>query len=133
MKFKRPICLLIAFFLLVSNTGMAFSIHYCGNELSSVSVGTSFVQKTEKSCCGEVVEKKPHCCKDKVVRIQKKADYSIVKSFSFNLDVSFLIQQRNSIFVAGNSNFKSNEVISYYCDANAPPFFKLYHQYIFYA
>jgi hypothetical protein len=134
MKFKRHICLLFAFFLLVSNLGMAFSAHYCGDELASVSLKTSFSsQNSEESCCGEAIEKKEHCCKDKVVRFQKKADNVIVKSFSFSIDAPFQAQEWNPIVVSLNSNFKSSQITSYYCDVNAPPFFKLYHQYVFYA
>lgn len=134
MKFKRHICLLLAFFLLVSNMGLAFNAHYCDDELASVSLKTSFSsQNFEKDCCGELVEEKEHCCKDKEVRFQKKADNLIVKSFSFNIDIPFLIQEWNPIVVSLISNFKSSQVVSYFCDANAPPFFKLYHQYIFYA
>jgi hypothetical protein len=29
--------------------------------------------------------------------------------------------------------FSVKPITSYYFDANAPPFFKLYHQYLFYA
>lgn len=133
MKFKRPICLLLAFFLLVSNMGLAFNVRYCGNEIASVTLKTPVQdQKLEKKCCG-VVEKKSHCCKDKEVKFQKKTDNLIQKIVSFHADFTFSIEEWNPYVFSFNSNFKDSQFTSYYCDVNAPPFFKLYHQYIFYA
>ncbi|MFV8344868.1 HYC_CC_PP family protein [Flavobacterium sp. ZB4P13] len=133
MKFKRPICLLLAFFLLVSNMGLAFNVRYCGNEIASVTLKTPVQdQNLEKDCCG-VVEKKSHCCKDKEVNFQKKTDDLIQKIVSFHADFTFSIEEWNPSVFSFVSNFKNCQFTSYYCDANAPPFFKLYHQYIFYA
>ena len=36
-------------------------------------------------------------------------------------------------FILPITNFKINSIPTYFCDANAPPCFKLYSQYIFYA
>ena len=133
MKFKGPICLLLAFFLLVSNIGLAFNVRYCGNEITSVSLKTPVQnQNLEKDCCG-VVEKKSHCCKNKEVNFQKKTDDLIQKIVSGHPDFTFLIEECNPSVFLFISNFKNGQFTSYYCDANAPPFFKLYHQYIFYA
>ena len=133
MKFKGLICLLLAFFLLLSNTGLAFNIRYCGNEITSVSLKTLVQnQNLEKDCCG-VVEKKSHCCKNKEVNFQKKTDDLIQKIVSVHTDFTILIEEWNPSVFLFISNFKNGQFTSYYCDANAPPFFKLYHQYIFYA
>ena len=133
MNFKKHISLLLAFFLLVSNVGLAFDVHYCGGEIASVSLKTGFEsQDFEKNCCGKV-EKKSACCKDKVVHFQKKSDNVLLKVFSFNADVPFLFEEWSPIVFAKVPNFKSAPVSSYYCDAHAPPLFKLYNQYIFYA
>jgi hypothetical protein len=133
MKFKGPICLLLAFFLLLSNTGLAFNVRYCGNEITSVSLKTPVKnQNLEKDCCG-VVEKKSHCCKNKEVNFQKKTDDLIQKIVSVHTDFTILIEEWNPSVFLFISNFKNGQFTSYYCDANAPPFFKLYHQYIFYA
>lgn len=133
MKFKGLICLLLAFFLLLSNTGLAFNVRYCGNEITSVSLKTPVQnQNLEKDCCG-VVEKKSHCCKNKEVNFQKKTDDLIQKIVSVHTDFTFLIEEWNPSVFLFISNFKNGQFTSYYCDANAPPFFKLYHQYIFYA
>lgn len=133
MKFKKHISILLVFFLLISNAGLSFNVHYCGNEVASVSLKTSFSsQDFEKDCCG-IVSENDACCKDKVVHFQKKSDNSLLKAYSFNADIPFLIEEWNPIVFSEVSNFKSFENNSYYCDANGPPLFKLYNKYIFYA
>ncbi|WP_428831805.1 HYC_CC_PP family protein [Flavobacterium yafengii] len=133
MKFNRHISLLLVFFVLVSNMGLAFNVRYCGSEITSVTLKTPVQgQNLEKDCCG-VIEKKSHCCKDKEVNFQKKTDDLIQKIVSFYTDFTFSIEEWNPSVFSFISNFKNTQFTSYYCDANAPPFFKLYHQYIFYA
>ena len=133
MKFKGYICLLVAFFLLVSNMGLAFNIRYCDDEITSVTLKTPIQdQKLEKYCCG-VVEIKSHCCKNKEIKFQKKTDNLIKKIVSFHTDFIFSLEEWNPAVFSFVLNFKNSQPTSYYCDANAPPFFKLYHQFIFYA
>lgn len=133
MIFKKHISVFLAFFLLVSNLGLAFNVHYCGDKIASISLKSNFTAtNSEKNCCG-VIEKKSSCCKDKVINFQKKSDNFIVKAFSFQVDSPFIFQEWNPIYFTECSNFKSNKITSYFCDANAPPLFKLYSQYVFYA
>ena len=133
MKLNKHISILLAFFVLVSNIGLAFNVRYCGSEITSVTLKTPALDRNlEKDCCG-VVEKKSHCCKDKEVKFQKKTDDLIQKIVSFHSDFIFLTNEWNPSVFSFVSNFKKDSFTSYYCDANAPPFFKLYHQYIFYA
>ncbi|WP_343613461.1 hypothetical protein [Flavobacterium sp.] len=129
---KKCTVLLLAFLLLVSNIGFAFDVHYCGGKIASVSLNTSVSAKPEKICCGEK-EKVSSCCKDKVVHFEKKSDDATLKIFFFQLAFPAVIQEYKPIAFLSVPNFKSSQIISYYSDANAPPLFKLYHQYIFYS
>jgi hypothetical protein len=133
MDIKKCTSLFLAFLLLVSNVGLAFNVHYCGKEIASVSLKTIVSHSTEKGCCEKIVTKKDSCCKDKVVNFQKKSDNATIKAFSFNPQFPFLIQELQTIVFSSNTNFKNTQTASYFCDANAPPLFKLYSQYIFYA
>ncbi|KAF2334402.1 HYC_CC_PP family protein [Flavobacterium daemonense] len=132
MNLKKCTGLFLAFLLLVSNIGFAFDVHYCGGEIASVTLKTAVQSSPEKKCCGEN-EKKSSCCKDKVVHFEKKSDNATFKIFFFQLDFPAVIQQYKPIAFLSVPNFKSNQIISYYSDANAPPLFKLYNQYIFYS
>lgn len=134
MNIKKCTSLFLAFLLLVSNVGMAFNVHYCGGTIASVSFSSEKeILKSEKECCAKIVSKKDSCCKDKVFHFQKKSDNAIVKAFLFELNVPFLIQEWQPVVFSLISNFKGTQTTTYYCDANAPPLFKLYSQYIFYA
>jgi hypothetical protein len=133
MKFKKHISFLLAFFLLVSNVGLAFDVHYCGDKIASIQPFYLKSDAVEKGCCEKKITKKDHCCKDKVVHFQKKSDNIQLKAFSLAAALPFLTAEYNSIIYAGAANFKSFENTTYYCDAHAPPLFKLYSQYVFYA
>jgi len=137
MKFKKHISLFLAFFLLVSNVGFAIDVHYCGGEIATIKPvlwKTAESQAAvEKSCCASKVEKKDNCCKNKTVNFQKKSENTIISSISFQADFNFLFEEWQPVVFSKILNFESNQITSYYCDANAPPLFKLYHQYIFYA
>lgn len=134
MQFKKHMSIFLAILLLVSNIGLAFNVHYCGGEISSVSLNSTLSSiQTEKGCCEKkVATKKDSCCKDKKVVIQKKGDNDVVKSFSFQMDYAFVIPETHSFVFTAVDNFKNNSTLSYYCDANAPPLFKLYSQYLLY-
>lgn len=141
MKFKKHLSLFLAFFLLVSNVGFAVEVHYCGGEIASVKPvfwKTVESQNTvEKSCCppkaSSAVEENNSCCKDKQFNIQKKSENVTLISISFQPDFNFLFEEWQPVVFSEFSNFGNSSITSYYCDANAPPLFKLYHQYIFYA
>jgi len=148
MRFKKHISLFLAFFLLISNLGFAFDVHYCGGKVASISFKASCVPvKTEKKCCS-VSQKLPtttgtvavsleieksKCCKNKHIDFKKKSVDSIIKSFSFQIDTPFEIQDWKPINADPFPNCKHICITSYYCDVNAPLLFKLYSQFIFYA
>ena len=134
MKFKKHISIFFAFFLLLSNIGLAFNVHYCGKNIASISLKAAIpAQNFEKGCCEKITQKKHSCCSDKVFSFQQKSDNLIVKAFSFHSDFLFTIKEWTPIVFSSISNFKNSQITTYFCDANAPPLFKLYRQYIFYA
>jgi hypothetical protein len=131
VKISKHIAILLSVLILVSNVGLAFNVHYCGNKIASV----SFVsQKTDtgKDCCGNAIQKSS-CCKDKKVKLEKKSDNSVVKSFAFQLELPFAAYDWKPIAGLNPVDFKSSPFTAFYCDSNAPPLYKLYSQYLFYA
>lgn len=132
MNLKKCTVLFLAFLLLVSNVGFAFDVHYCGGKIASVSLNSTVNAAPQKSCCAKK-EKKSSCCKDKVVHFEKKSDDATFKVFFFQLAFPAVIQEFKLVAFLSIPNFKSAQVIAYCSDANAPPLFKLYQQYIFYA
>ena len=133
MFFKRQISILLTFFLLVSNLGLAFNVHYCDDEIASITLSTvQSVQKAEKDCCG-IVEKDSKCCKNKIIKAEIKSDQLIVKSLSFDADFLPVTYNWKPAVFASRIHFKKRDNLTYYFDAHAPPLYLLYSQYTFYA
>jgi hypothetical protein len=141
MNFRKCISFVLALFLLVSNTGFAIDVHYCGGKIASLKPiywkNSNSTGEEEKGCCppkkSNLLSKKESCCKDKVVHFQKKSGKVSLNSITFQPDFVFLVGQWNPFIFSKVSDVENSSVASYYCDANAPPLFKLYNQYIFYA
>lgn len=131
MQFKKHITLWLALLILVSNVGLAINVHYCDNQIASVSFNAAKTIDIEEDCCG-VVEKATHCCKDKVVFLQKKSDQAIVKSFYYDGVDVVLPEPITTNFYNPYIPILQKDIAAYYCDTHAPPLFKLYSQYIFY-
>ncbi|MCF6128306.1 hypothetical protein L1S35_01375 [Flavobacterium sp. AS60] len=133
MIFKKHISILLTTVLLVSNLGLAFNVHYCDDEIASITINEAptSLEKVDE-CCG-IVEKDSKCCNDKVIKAEIKSDQVIVKSISFDVEfIPVLHDWKPAIFVSKN-NFKQRDTITYYCDPHAPPLYLLYSQYTFYA
>jgi hypothetical protein len=134
MKLKKHISVLLAVLILGSNVGFAFNVHYCGGKISSISLSSQAVSSIQeaKGCCLEKAIKKESCCKDKKILLKEKADDSIIKSFSFQFDSFFLVPEYQPYVFNAVPSFKNDISLSYYCNANAPPLYKLYSQYLLY-
>lgn len=139
MNFKKCTSLFLAFLLLVSNAGLAFNVHYCGGEIASIS--SVFLKEeacempvVEKPCCVKAVaDTQTDCCSDKVVNFKAKSNDVVIKAFSFQVDMALPVSDHplpkfNPVSIA-----IIEQKTTYYCEAHAPPLFKLYSQYIFYA
>jgi hypothetical protein len=134
MNCKKGIGFFLALMILVSNVGFAFTMHYCGGKVASFSVQTIAPLATvKKSCCAKKVIEKDSCCKNKTVHFEKKTDHATLKAFSFEPIELCLIPEFKKLTTVQQLTFVSTTTETYYCDAHAPPLFKLFHQYIFYA
>jgi len=138
MGLKKVTGVFLAVLILCSNIGLAFNVHYCGDEIASITsvygADDSTTQKAseQKSCCAEKAKENKSCCKDKLVKLKGKSDV-VVKTFSFAIDAPFVIQNWNPTVFTPISVSGKTLPITYYCDANAPPLFKLYSQFLLYA
>jgi hypothetical protein len=132
MIFKKHISILLTFFLLVSNLGLAFNVHYCEDEISSITLRTiPASQEIVDECCG-VVEKESQCCNDKVIKAETRSEQVIVKVLSFDADFIAIVNSGTPQAFISNNNFNKRDNVTYYCDANAPPLYLLYSQRTFY-
>jgi hypothetical protein len=138
---RKCIALFIAFLLLVSNTGLAFNVHFCGGQISAI---TSVYNKSkvcqmpapvaEKKCCAKklaVSHKK--CCSDKELNLKGKTGDVIVKAISLQAEMPMVFPTQVGFAFSEIATFHNRSASTYYCDAHAPPLFKLYCRYIYYA
>ncbi len=79
MKKLTGIFLLLLF--LISNSGVAVSLHWCGGKLASVDV---FVNGEHKCKCGKK-PMKSNCCKDKTVHLKASNELSKPDPFAFKI------------------------------------------------
>lgn len=132
MILKKRICILLTFFLLVSNLGLAFNVHYCADEIESITINVAPASaKVVDECCG-IVEEEPGCCNDKIIKAEIKSEQIIVKSVSFDAEYIKDYNYWKPLFLSNNLNFKTRDNLTYYCDAHSPPLYLLYSQYTFY-
>lgn len=146
---KRCTALLLAFFLMFSNIGLALNVHFCGeNQIASQVIYSEVTTEvchheklhhhtenedcsSEKSCCGSS-DDHSDCCKDEYIT-QDKSDVVVLKVFSFNVDAFVPVDNEFSFeFVEYSENIKQS-YFEYSYNSNAPPFYKLYCSLIYYA
>jgi sporulation-control protein spo0M len=139
MKISKCTSLFLACLILVSNVGLAFNVHYCGGKIAAVTsvYGVTNAIDVEsvpvkKSCCGATENEDKSCCDNKVIKVKEKSD-GFIKTFSFHIDFSFTLQNWKSIAFEPVSENISIQTRNYYCDAHAPPLYRLYSQLLFYA
>lgn len=132
MKFKKHISIFLAILFLSSNIGLAFNVHYCDDVIASISLKTSIEKNNSCSSCCVNEKSDSNCCTDKELKVDKKTDNVIVKPISFQFDNLLISSQNYQTVLFDIPSTIISISTKYYCEANAPPFYKLYNQYIFY-
>ncbi|HQW69353.1 MAG TPA: hypothetical protein PLH25_06775 [Flavobacterium sp.] len=139
MIFKKQLSILIAFFVLVSNSGLAFNVHFCEGKIASVTSVFSEEEvcvkpvEVEKSCCAKAEPTHEKCCSDKEVNLKNKVEKIIIKTIAFDMNTAFYFTEYKTPQFGFYQSQIPAPIVAYYCDANAPPFYKLYCQLTFYA
>jgi len=137
MQLKKHITLLLAILVLVSNSGLAFNVHFCEDKIASITTVFSkeevcVTPKKEETCCAKLEKTHKKCCSDKEVNLKNKTEKLVVKTF---IDADLFLFNNKSVVLFFSSNFKGNktEIWTYFYNSNSPPLYLLYSQYIFYA
>lgn len=132
MQFKKQFGLIMAFLVLVSNSGMAINVHFCEGKIAAISTVFSKEEvcevpvKEETACCAKPDPTHKKCCSDKQVDLKNKTEKIVLKTFSFDLDSVVLpVQWEPQFFNAAFCTISAGNP-GYHCDANAPPLYRLY-------
>lgn len=139
MIFKKHISILIALLVLVSNSGLAFNVHYCEGKIASIS--SVFAEEevcenrvvVKEFCCVKPEATHKECCSDKKVDLKNKTEKIIIKTISLDFVPAFFTAYRNTITAAVCTPIKTTKNVAFYCETNAPPLYKLFCQLTFYA
>ena len=132
MLFKKCFSVLLTSFLLASHLGLAFNVHYCSDEVASISL--NLVPKLSSKideCCG-VIESNSLCCHDKIISSKVKSDHILVPTFIFECCIFSHVSNSNSVVFNLESKIKDQVNLDSYFDAHAPPLYLLHSQYTFY-
>jgi hypothetical protein len=135
MNFRKNISILLASLILLANLGLSFTVHYCKDEIASISFQLEkeepCVEKVS-SCCTKAASH-DSCCSDKVIKVEKKTDDILVKTFQLELQPAVFNSDWESTFIVYESKIETSNQVDFYCDSHAPPLYKLHCQFVFYA
>ena len=135
MNFRKHISIVLASLVLLANLGLSFVVHYCKDEIASVSLQYQEDEpcvENVKSCCAKEVSH-DSCCSNKLIKVEKKTDNILVKNFQLDLEQAVFSADWKPNFIAFEPVIVTSNEIAFYCDSHAPPLYKLYCQFIFYA
>ena len=138
MSFKKHISVFLALFILLVNSSASLVLHYCHDQIASIALvyqQNKVVNSAEEDSCCAVDDKSDEksCCSNEEIKVNRKIDYSILKGFQFNALAVHFENEKPSFFSEIDVLSANQKILDYYCDSNAPPFYKLYSQLIFYA
>lgn len=146
---KKCTVLLLAFFLMFSNIGLALNVHFCGDiKIASTVVYSKLAEEpcdhkehhnhpSEEKCLAEGVccdSSADHsdCCKDEFIT-QDNPDVVVVKAFNFDFSTFVLVENDFSFEFFEYSEDTKQDFFDYSYNSNAPPLYKLYCSFIYYA
>lgn len=138
MKPAKHISILLTLLIVFSTLGLSLTVHYCHDKVSGISLAykADHCEKKAmpKSCCAMAAKANKKCCKSHIVKLQDKSDQVLVKSLTLDLAAFYPVADwKPSQLLYSIVQLTIKENPSFYCDAHAPPLFKLYCQYILYA
>ena len=135
MNFRKHISIVLSALILLANLGMSFTVHYCKDEIASV----SFQYEMEEPCvekatsCCAIEPSHDSCCSNKLIKVEKKTDDILVKIVQLELQPAVFNTDWEPTFNAFESEIATSNRVGFYCDSNAPPLYKLHCQFVFYA
>ncbi|MDP5097961.1 MAG: hypothetical protein NWP90_09850 [Flavobacterium sp.] len=135
MNFRKHISILLASLVLLANLGLSFAVHYCKDEIASVSfqyLEDEPCVEDVKSCCAKE-DSHDSCCSNKLIKVEKKTDDILVNNFQLDLEPTVFNSDWKPNLVAFETVIATSNEVAFYCDSHAPPLYKLYCQLVFYA
>lgn len=102
MNFRKHISIVLAALILLANLGLSFVVHYCKDEIASVSFQYQEDEpciEEAKSCCAKE-DSHDSCCSNKLIKVERKTDDILVKTFQLDLEPTVFSADWKPNFVA---------------------------------
>ena len=139
MKFKMQKILFLAFFVLVSNSGIAFTIHFCGGKLAAItsennvkSICETPKQKIVDTCCETQDQDLKKCCSHKKISLKGCVEKFVIKTTADVNKLFFLIPSSFTTLIISTSKGAITQRTLFFGTTNSPPLYLLHQQFTFY-
>lgn len=137
MKFKRNIAIAFTCYYMMICVGLTLTVHFCGGMLAGVSAITQVEVNNStpdpEACCVVKTETNKDCCNDAIIDLSEVKEDSLFSTFDISAQFVAIIPELTSI-VFKTIKFENKIALpNYTFQSNAPPLYKLYSTYIFYA
>lgn len=137
MRFKKNIAIIFTCYYLIICVGLTLTVHFCGGSLASVSATSSEVvcemQISQGSCCVKKIATIPGCCNDAVVDLSEVDEESLLHDTAIEKQFIAIIPDVVCYFFKSTKLQNKIALPNYTFQSNAPPLYKLYGTYIYYA
>ena len=131
---RKVTSILLVFLILFSNSGWAFSFHFCNDNLASITLENKFYYVDNQDSCSSKIEccyednQHNDCCNDKLFESSSSDSKFLSKIFELNLSFFTLSEQILHIFENVSVSKAKKKNPAFYVDLKAPPLYKLYCQ-----
>lgn len=139
MIIRKHISILLALFILVVNSSATLVFHSCHDEIAYVSINyqdaSLATSADENSCCSPIKDENDPdgCCSNQEIKVGKKVDYSLANQLKIVFEAVGSISTKIHSNPQQTLGTTIQENVHYTFDSHAPPFYKLYSQFVFYA
>jgi hypothetical protein len=125
----------LAVFLLLINTRLIQNIHFCDGHICTIQTFIDIEKDTccheaETSCCSTNSEDN-NCCND--IEINQDLDDLVLEKLNFDINVFFVSHNFFQNYFWNKDFSNAIKINAFEIQSHAPPLYKLYQQYIFYA
>ena len=137
MRFKKNIAVIFTCYYLIICVGLTITVHFCAGSLAGMSAISSEVvcemQVTQDACCTKKATSKPDCCNDAVVDLSEVDEDSLFEDTAIEKQFTVVSTDVDYSFFKNSTIQNKVALPNYTFQSNAPPLYKLYGTYIYYA
>lgn len=135
---RKIVSIWLVIIILFSNSGWAFSLHFCKERLASISIESIYTSENQDACvslstdCCSDTDIHDKCCESDFFESSSSDSNIVTKVFQWQL-IPFIVEKIQFAFDYLTASKSKKKIVGFYIDSNAPPLYCLYCQLVFYA